>query len=360
MQYTDLAALGWNDFFAAQLHPEEAREFLPARIVAAHKTTFSLATERGIFTGTLAGKVRREAEDTHDLPVAGDWVLAKPPEGGLAVIVRRLERRTQLSRRRPLDRDSHRTVAKRQVLASNLDIVFIVSSLDQDLSPARLERTLALVWSSGATPVVLLSKADLCAEVAARMLEIGAVTTGVEVLAFSAAAEQGLQAIQDCFAPGITACLIGSSGVGKTTLINTLCGTERKTLAVRADDAKGRHATTERALFFLPEGGMLIDTPGLREIGLLEEHELSAAFSDLAALAQACQFADCSHRVEPGCAVLAALAAGLLNQERYQGYIKLRREMDYLESRDSVAKQQELKRRDKQLGKRIKEFYKRS
>jgi ribosome biogenesis GTPase / thiamine phosphate phosphatase len=360
MPNLDLAALGWSAFFAAQVGADELAECTPARVVAAHKTAYSLATEQGAFAGTLAGKARRAAEVSHDLPVAGDWVLAKRHEGGIAVIVRRLERRTVLSRRRPLDRNSRRTAAERQVLASNLDIVFIVTSLDQDLSPARLERALAMVWSSGATPVVLLSKADLCADAEARLLEIGTVTCGVDVHVCSALVGSGLEAIRASFAPGITACLIGSSGVGKTTLINALCGTERKTLAVRADDAKGRHATTERALFFLPEGGMLIDTPGLREIGLLDDHELAAAFADIAALAQECQFADCSHRVEPGCAVQAAVTFGQLGQERYESYIKLCRELDYQASRNSVEKKQEIKRRDKEIAQRIKEFYKRA
>jgi ribosome biogenesis GTPase / thiamine phosphate phosphatase len=359
MPNADLAALGWSSFFAAQVTAEEWTACVPARVVAAHKTAYALATEQGPCTGTLTGKSRRAAEAAHDMPVAGDWVLAKPPAGGPTVIVRMLERRTAISRRRPADRNARRPSSARQVLASNLDLVFIVTSLDQDLSPARLERTLAVVWSSGATPIVLLSKADLCAEPDGARADLHEVTCGVDVHTFSSRTGDGLPAIRAHFSPGITACLLGSSGVGKTTLINTLCGTDRKTLAVRDDDARGRHATTERALFFLPEGGMLIDTPGLREIGLLDEHEVSAAFADIAALAQDCQFADCSHHVEPGCAVVAAVEAGSLSRERYESYVKLRREQDYLASGESVAKQQELKRRDKDLSKRIKEFYKR-
>ena len=359
MSNPNLADLGWGSSFAAQVTANELQGCVPARVVAAHKTAYALASEQGLFPGVLAGKLLHEVEETRDLPVAGDWVLARPPAGGPAVILRRLERRTELSRRRPLDRASRRTSVARQVLASNLDFVFVVTSLDQDLNPARLERALALVWSGGATPVVLLSKADLCADAEARQLALGSVTCGVDVHVLSTVAGLGLEAIRGTFRPGITACLIGSSGVGKTTLINALCGTELKTLSVRADDARGRHATTERALFFLPAGGMLIDTPGLREIGLLDEHELSATFADIATLARDCQFADCTHQVEPGCAVLAAVAAGQLAPERHESYVKLCRELDYQASRDSVAKQQDLKRKEKELSRRIKDFYKR-
>jgi ribosome biogenesis GTPase len=360
MSDSNLADLGWSEFFAAQVTEDDQHQTPPARVVAAHKYAYSLANEHGSCSGVMAGRMRRESDAALDPLVVGDWILAKPAVGGTAVIVRRLERRTELARRRPLDRASRRTSVERQVLASNVDVVFIVAALDQDLSTARLERALALVWSGGATPVVLLSKADLCPDAGARQLEIEPVTLGVSVHVFSTVENSGLDTIRGHLAAGTTACLIGPSGAGKTTLINTLCGTNRRTLAVRADDATGRHATTERALFSLPHGGMLIDTPGLREIGLLEEHELSATFADIAALAEECQFANCSHRVEPGCAVLEALAAGGLQQERYSSYIKLRRVMHHQAARGSVAKQQEIKRKDKELGRRIKEYHKRT
>jgi ribosome biogenesis GTPase len=299
-----------------------------------------------------------ESENYSEFPVVGDWVLAKPPVGGTAVIVRRLERRSELSRRRPIDRNSLRTSTERQVLASNLDYVFIVMSLNQDLNSSRLERLLTIVWNSGATPVVLLSKADLCPDTDAKTNEIQTLASGANVHGFSSLQGQGMQAIRNYFKPGVTACLIGSSGTGKTTLLNVLCGTQYKTLTIREDDDKGRHATTARALFFLPEGGMIIDTPGMREIGLMDDSDLTAAFTDIVELAGKCKFADCTHRVEPDCAVLSALAEGGLQQEHYTNYLKLCRELEFQASKSSITKQQETKKKQKQLGKLIKDYYK--
>lgn len=354
----NLIVLGWSPFFEQQVTEAEARSFVIARVTAVHKYAFALAGVSGPLAAVVAGKTLAEKENHPDLPVVGDWVLAKPPVGGTAVIVRRLERRSELSRRRPMDRNSLKPSAERQVLASNIDYVFIVMSLNQDLNSARLERTLTIVWNSAATPVVLLSKADLCPDTDAKSNEIQAISSGANVHSFSSLQGQGLPAIRNYLNSGVTGCLIGSSGTGKTTLINALCGTQYKTLTVREDDDKGRHATTSRALFFLPEGGMIIDTPGLREIGLMDDCDIIATFRDIADLAKKCKFIDCTHRVEPDCAVLTALAEGKLLQERYDSYQKLRRELQYQASKCSVHKQQETKKKQKRLGKLIKEYYK--
>ncbi|MEW6515331.1 MAG: ribosome small subunit-dependent GTPase A [candidate division FCPU426 bacterium] len=348
-------ALGWSPFFEKQIAPEE-RHLLAARVAAVHKHRFALVGESGALSAVVAGKTLHMAAAEADLPVVGDWVLAKPPVGGTTVIVRRLERRSELSRRRPLDRNASTASSERQVMASNLDFVFIVMSLNQDLNPARLERALTVVWNSGAVPVVLLSKADICPEADFKAGEIQAVAMGADVHFFSGLQGQGLERITAYFKTGTTACLIGSSGVGKTTLINALCGTRQKTLAIREDDSKGRHATTGRALFFLPGGGMIIDTPGLREIGLMDDADLRASFADIAGWAGNCKYSDCTHQVEPGCAVLAAVADGRIKRERYDSYLKLCRELAFQAGRQSVAGRLEAKKKQKQLGKVIKQY----
>lgn len=354
----NLVVLGWSPFFEKQVTEAEKNSCLAARVIAVHKYAFTLSDGAGSVAAVVTGKSMHEAENYSEFPVVGDWVLAKPPVGGTAVIVRRLGRRSELSRRRPIDRNSLRTSTEHQVLASNLEYVFIVMSLNQDLNTSRLERLLTIVWNSGATPVVLLSKADLCPDTDAKIIEIQAVANGAWVLGFSSLQGLGLEAIRDYFKPGVTACLLGSSGTGKTTLLNALGGTEYKTLAIRPDDDKGRHATTARALFFLPEGGMIIDTPGMREIGLMDDSDLTEAFTDILVLAEKCKFADCTHRVEPGCAVLSALAEGGLPQEHYANYIKLGRELEFQAGKASLIKQQATKGKQKQLGKLKKNYSK--
>lgn len=353
-----LLRLGWKSFFEKQVTEDEKNRYAAARVVAVHKYAFSLSDGSDFFAAVVSGKSLHAGEDHSDLPVVGDWVLARPPEGGTGVIVRRLERHSELSRRQPTDRNSHKISSERQVLAGNLDYVFIVMSLNQDLNPARLERALTIVWNGGATPVVLLSKADLCPDFEDKSRTIQAVAGGANVHVFSSLNVQGLQKIKDYFKSGVTGCLIGSSGAGKTTLLNALCGTQLKTLAVRQDDDKGRHATTSRALLFLPGGGMMIDTPGMREIGLMDDCSLSETFSDIAGLARGCKYSDCTHRVEPGCAVLSALNENGISQERYDHYLKLYRELEYQTGKYSTAKLREIKQRQKQFGKLKKDYYK--
>ncbi len=353
-----LSALGWGPFFEKQVTEEEWNSCIAARITGVHKYSFTLIDDSGPFAATVTGNILHKIKSGLDLPVVGDWVLARPPADGTTVIVRRLERRTELSRRQPLARNSRNTSSGRQVLASNLDYVFIVMSLNKDLNPARLERALAVIGGSGATPVVLLSKADLSSDIEAITKKIRAIASGAQVHTISNVKEQGLAVVRSYFQPGVTGCLIGSSGSGKTTLINALCGTERKTLAIRENDDQGRHATTSRTLLFLPEGGMIIDSPGLREMGLMEESEPSATFTDIEDLGRKCKFSNCSHLVEPGCAVLAALAKGSLKQARYDSYMKLHREMEFNAKKDSIGRQQNNNKKQRQLGKLTKEYYK--
>jgi ribosome biogenesis GTPase / thiamine phosphate phosphatase len=267
--------------------------------------------------------------------------------------VRRLPRRTALARKA-----AGRGV-EAQVLAANLDTVFVVTSLNRDLNLRRVERYLSMVWESGARPVVLLTKADLRAEPAAAVAEVEARAPGVPVHAVSVVAGSGLAALREHLRPGESAALIGSSGVGKSTLLNWLLGADRLAVgAIRADDDRGRHTTTARQLLVLPDGGVVIDTPGLREVQLWEsESGLAQAFDDLAALAARCRFRDCRHGGEPGCAVAAAVAAGSLARERLENHRKLAAEMRSLAARSDPHARREEKQRVKTLCKAQKRMY---
>jgi ribosome biogenesis GTPase len=328
-----LAELGWNLFFENQRSPMDGPEWTPSRVVEEGRGLYRLAAEAGEQLAELAGKVRLSGEAGQRLPAVGDWVLASWPAGGHARIERVLSARTRFSRR------AAGTKVEEQVLAANIDTVFLVTSCNQDFNLRRLERYLAAAWASGARPVVVLNKADLVSEPEAWKAEAESILIGVPVLLASAVREEGVAALKDHVPVGDTAAFLGSSGVGKSSLINALIGSERQRVgAVRASDDRGRHNTTSRQLLLLEGGGALIDTPGLRELQLWGDGEgLESAFQDVHALAAGCRFRDCRHQSEPGCAVLEAEASGGLDAGRLQGYRKLEREQEFLESRQDPA-----------------------
>jgi ribosome biogenesis GTPase len=238
-----------------------------------------------------------------------------------------------------------------QVVAANINTVFIVNGLDGDFNLRRIERYLAMAWESDASPSILLNKADICEDVAARIAEIEAIAIGVPVHAISAAKDQGLEIVRNFLSPGSTAAFLGSSGVGKSSIINKLLGEDRmKVNEVREWDSRGRHTTAFRQLLLLPTGGIIIDTPGMRLIKLWgDEESVDRAFDDIENLAFACKFRDCRHQSEPGCAVLAALEDGSLDQKRYQSYLKLKKELRYLETRQAMKPSAVEKLRWKQI-----------
>jgi ribosome biogenesis GTPase / thiamine phosphate phosphatase len=351
-----LEQLGWIPFFEKQLSAEDKQKFAIARVISEHKSMYTLSNGSQKWLGKLAGKYHYQIKSAPELPVTGDWVLITNLTQDNVLIERCLPRKSQLTRRRPADRGNLAGSFQQQILASNLDIVFIVTSLNQDFSPARIARTTTMVWDSGATPVILLSKSDLCETVPEYLVQAQEAAPGVDIHAFSNTTQSGINSILPYLKTGKTICLLGSSGVGKSTLINTLSGTAQKTLDIRADDAKGRHATTSRNLFVLSQGGILIDTPGLREIGLWGSAEsLSASFPDIETLADQCKFKDCTHQSEPHCAVQLAVIKGSLQEARLSQYQKLRKELDFYDSKHSTEKMQEAKRKQKELGKLIKE-----
>jgi ribosome biogenesis GTPase len=333
------------------------REGLSAgRVVAGHTRLLRVATETGETLAELAGSLRREARRPEERPAVGDWVALRPGAGGAPAIVQAvLPRRTAFLRRAAGDR----TVA--QVLAANVDTVFLVMGLDRDFNPRRLERALVLAWESGAEPVVVLNKADLCDDVDARRTEVERVAPGVPVAVLAAKEGVGLEGLSRWLSKGRTVALLGSSGVGKSTILNRLLGRDRqRTAELRPSDQRGRHTTTHRELVPLPGGALLLDTPGLREIQLWSDGGgLGATFEDVATLAAGCRFRDCGHDREPGCAVRAAAESGRLPPERLESYLKLRKELRSLEVRDDPVLRREERSRWRAIHKSLRKDAKR-
>jgi ribosome biogenesis GTPase len=342
-----IETLGWSEPFIHAFEDVQL-EFagaMPARVVAAQRERYRLFCAAGALDAQLSGRLRHEAGEGA-LPVVGDWVGALlRPDDASATIVACLPRRTSLVRKRA------GRASLPQVLAANLDTVLLMSSLNDDLNPRRVERTLAMIWESGAQPVVLLSKLDLCADPAPFVAEIEQVAIGVPVHALSVHTGDGLAVLARYLQPGRTLALIGSSGVGKSTLANALLGEQRlATSDVRASDQRGKHTTTARELFVLRSGAMLIDTPGMRELGLWDAGDgFSAAFDDIEALAAHCRFGDCKHEREPGCAISEALARGELDPARLASYRKLQRELAHEERRRDPQAMAAYKQHNRQI-----------
>jgi ribosome biogenesis GTPase len=349
---------GWSETLQRQFAPYASDGLVPGRVIVQQRDLWTLATELGELRAELAGKFAREAA-SGGYPVTGDWVAARTDASASAAIIHEV-----LPRRTAFVRKAAGRGGGEQVVAANIDTAFLTASLASGLNARRLERYLAAAWQSGAAPVILLTKADLSSDVEAAVDEAQSVAFGVPVHAVSALAGVGLEALQPYLEPGRTVVLLGSSGEGKSTLVNALLGSQRMvTQAIREADGRGRHTTSHRELVLLPGGGLLLDTPGMRELGLWDTEEgLAAAFDDIDALAAACRFRDCGHSNEPGCAVQAALGSGALDAERWKSYGKLQRELAHLESREDPALRaarrrqwvqisKANRRRDKALGK---------
>jgi ribosome biogenesis GTPase / thiamine phosphate phosphatase len=339
----DLHLLGWNAHWRDLFEPYVSQSLLPGRVVVEHRDAYRIETEPGERFGVLAGRLRHQAGRRSDLPAVGDFVAVRLPGNagdGPAIVEAVLPRRTALIRRAAGQRPDD------QVIAANIDTIFVMIGLDHDFNVRRVERYLAAVWESGATPVVLLNKADLCHDVGQKLGELRAVALGVDVHVVSALTADGIDALAACWREGVTVSFVGSSGVGKSTLLNRLLGRDvQATAGVRAHDSRGRHTTTRRELFVLPQGGLVIDTPGMREFALSDADEgVDTVFADIDRLAARCRFADCTHRGEPGCAVREAAERGEIGTDRLAAYEKLVKELRYEESRENQAAAAERKR----------------
>jgi ribosome biogenesis GTPase len=348
---TPLERLGWSEFFAQQI-AGDAPPSRVARVVEEQRGAYRVA---GDFDGwaEVSGKYRHQARATADFPAVGDWVcVAIGAER--AVIHRRLERRSTMSRK------AAGRAVEEQVVAANVDTIFLVTALAEDLNPRRIERYLTVVREAGAVPVVVLNKTDLSRDPESEAAAIRARLPFVDVLATSALHERGLEQLNAYLAPGRTIALIGSSGVGKSTIVNRLLGYERlKTAGIREADGRGRHTTTARHLVELPGGALLIDTPGMRELQpWVEESAVSETFEDIAQLAGGCRFADCAHSTEPGCAVLAAVDRGELDPERLEHYRHLGREIAFEERKRDKAAAAAEKKRWKKIHQAARQLYK--
>jgi ribosome biogenesis GTPase len=300
----------------------------------------------------VSGRFRHTAASRADYPSVGDWVALARPHGGRALIHAVLPRRSRFLRK------VAGSETEAQVVAANIDVIFIVGGLDDDFNLRRIERYLVTAWEGGATPVVVLNKADLTAAVEERIAEVTTIAPGVPVHPVSCRSGEGLAALQTYLAPGRTVALIGSSGVGKSTIINRLAGFDRqRTRDVRASDSRGRHTTTNRELVLLPGGGLLIDTPGMRELQLWNVGDaLGDAFDDIRDAAAGCHFRDCRHETEPRCAVKAAVAEGRIKAERLENYRRLQRELDHLAVRQDERQALDAKRKERTLSRAQRAF----
>lgn len=344
----ELTDFGWNDRLEAIFNTHFQEKHTPGRVVRVDRGAVTVQSAEGTFAAVVAGTLDPAGET--DQPAVGDWV-ALDLNADTAVVRAVLPRIGALSRRRPGEADHA------QAVAANVDVVFIVESVERGPNPRRIERAVALAWNAGATPVVVVTKIDLVddRETAVDKAREGAPFS--EIVALSAVDGSGVDGLAEHLPPGATGVLLGPSGVGKSTLTNRLLGEERLAIShVRQGDAKGRHTTTHRELVVLPTGGCLIDTPGIRELGLwLGAEAVDSAFPEIDAVAEGCRFRDCRHLDEPGCAVIEAVEAGEIDGKRLVSYHRLRREAEHLDLRLDASRKHEIRAKDRAFGKMIKE-----
>lgn len=364
----NLEQLGWSDAFAASFDRYAHAGYSVGRVAIEHRGAYILYTEQGELTAEVAGKFRHQAENPQDFPAVGDWVVIRARAAERQATIHYV-----LPRQSKFSRQAVGGKTEEQVVAANVNTVFLVSGLDGNFSLRRIERYLLMAWDSGANPVVVLNKADLCQDVGRCVAAVESIALAVPIVVLSAidpagrgqaegrrGEQLGIEALRLYLKEGQTIALLGSSGVGKSTITNQLMGQETQAVrSVRQADSKGRHTTTHRELLQLPQGGLIIDTPGMREIQVwAEEDSLQETFADVEALAQQCRFRDCQHQQEPGCAVQEAIVQGNLDASRLFSYQKLNRELDYLSRKQDDRAQLTEKTKWKKIHVAMRQHYK--
>lgn len=341
---TSLESLGWDETFATLFEPQAREGRWPARVAVAHNYLYQVLCEDGELMAEVAGRLKHQASAADGMPVVGDWVAIRPTEAERKATIEAV-----LPRRSCFSRKAAGEATRRQLVAANIDTVFLVCGLDDDFNLRRIERYLVAIRDSGAAPVIILNKADIAPEADAARAATVALAPDTPVHVISCLEDEGVETLSPYLRQGHTIALLGSSGVGKSTIINRLLGVDRqRTRGVRRRDGRGRHTTTQRELIVLPDGGLLIDTPGMRELQLWDSAEaLDDAFDDIDTLAATCKFRDCQHDREPGCAVRAAVDDGRLSTSRLEGYRKLQHEGAALQQRRTELARIEEQRRVK-------------
>jgi ribosome biogenesis GTPase len=344
-----LEELGWSAFFADAFEPYKREDTIPARVAVRHHGPCELLSEQGLLGGVPMGRLEDD-----ELPAVGDWVVARALPGERRALIEAV-----LPRRSAFKRQEAGKRSVEQVVAANVDTVFLVSAFAHDLNVRRTERYLTAAWESGAEPVIVLNKADLSPDPTAEAAAIEAIAFGVPVHPLSAASGEGLDVLESYLTRGRTVALLGSSGVGKSTLVNRFAGDRVMKVRDLRQDGRGRHTTTHRELVPLPGGALLLDTPGMRELQLwASEEALDSTFEDVTSLVAGCRFNDCSHQREPGCAVQAALRSGALSRERYESWRKLQRELRRLEIRQDARLRAEARKEVRRFSRNVKHMKK--